>query len=340
MTAKGTILVTGGAGYIGSHTTVELLGNGYDVVIVDNLVNSKSESVRRITQITGKTPAFHQVDVCDEAALAKVFDAHPITGTIHFAALKAVGESVEKPLEYYQNNIGGLLAVLKVMRERNVKQFVFSSSATVYGVPERSPIDESFPLSATNPYGQSKLIAEHILRDLEVSDPTWRIATLRYFNPVGAHASGLIGEDPAGIPNNLMPYVAQVAVGKLEKLRVFGSDYPTPDGTGVRDYIHVVDLAKGHIAALDALTKRDASFVVNLGTGQGYSVLEVVRAFEKASGRPVPYELVARRPGDIGECYANPQAAADIIGWRAALGIEEMCADHWRWQEGNPRGFV
>ncbi|ALX12765.1 MAG: UDP-glucose 4-epimerase GalE [Burkholderia sp.] len=340
MTAKGTILVTGGAGYIGSHTTVELLGNGYDVVIVDNLVNSKSESVRRITQITGKTPAFHQVDVCDEAALAKVFDAHPITGTIHFAALKAVGESVEKPLEYYQNNIGGLLAVLKVMRERNVKQFVFSSSATVYGVPERSPIDESFPLSATNPYGQSKLIAEQILRDLEVSDPTWRIATLRYFNPVGAHASGLIGEDPAGIPNNLMPYVAQVAVGKLEKLRVFGSDYPTPDGTGVRDYIHVVDLAKGHIAALDALTKRDASFVVNLGTGQGYSVLEVVRAFEKASGRPVPYELVARRPGDIGECYANPQAAADIIGWRAALGIEEMCADHWRWQEGNPRGFV
>ncbi|MDS0795112.1 UDP-glucose 4-epimerase GalE [Burkholderia pseudomultivorans] len=340
MTAKGTILVTGGAGYIGSHTAVELLDNGYDVVIVDNLVNSKAEAVRRIERITGKTPAFHQVDVCDEAALARVFDAHPITGTIHFAALKAVGESVAKPLEYYQNNIGGLLAVLTVMRERKVRQFVFSSSATVYGVPERSPIDESFPLSATNPYGQSKLIAEQILRDLEVSDPSWRIATLRYFNPVGAHASGLIGEDPAGIPNNLMPYVAQVAVGKLEKLRVFGSDYPTPDGTGVRDYIHVVDLAKGHIAALDALVKRDASFVVNLGTGQGYSVLEVVRAFEKASGRPVPYELVARRPGDIAECYANPQAAADIIGWRATLGIEEMCADHWRWQEGNPRGFV
>ncbi|AJY06830.1 UDP-glucose 4-epimerase GalE [Burkholderia vietnamiensis] len=340
MTAKGTILVTGGAGYIGSHTAVELLDNGYDVVIVDNLVNSKVEAVRRIERITGKTPAFHQVDVCDEAALAKVFDAHPITGTIHFAALKAVGESVAKPLEYYQNNLGGLLAVLKVMRERNVRQFVFSSSATVYGVPERSPIDESFPLSATNPYGQSKLIAEQILRDLEVSDPSWRIATLRYFNPVGAHSSGLIGEDPAGIPNNLMPYVAQVAVGKLEKLRVFGSDYPTPDGTGVRDYIHVVDLAKGHIAALDALATRDASFVVNLGTGQGYSVLEVVRAFEKASGRPVPYELVARRPGDIAECYANPQAAADIIGWRATLGIEEMCADHWKWQEGNPRGFV
>ncbi|ENG0236701.1 UDP-glucose 4-epimerase GalE [Burkholderia multivorans] len=340
MSAKGTILVTGGAGYIGSHTAVELLDNGYDVVIVDNLVNSKAESVRRIERITGKQPAFHQVDVCDEAALAKVFDAHPITGTIHFAALKAVGESVAKPLEYYQNNLGGLLTVLNVMRARNVKQFVFSSSATVYGVPERSPIDESFPLSATNPYGQSKLIAEQILRDLEVSDPSWRIATLRYFNPVGAHASGLIGEDPAGIPNNLMPYVAQVAVGKLEKLRVFGSDYPTPDGTGVRDYIHVVDLAKGHIAALDALVKRDASFVVNLGTGQGYSVLDVVRAFEKASGRPVPYEIVARRPGDVAECYANPQAAADIIGWRATLGLDDMCADHWRWQEANPRGFV
>ncbi|WP_334044628.1 UDP-glucose 4-epimerase GalE [Burkholderia ambifaria] len=340
MTAKGTILVTGGAGYIGSHTAVELLDNGYDVVIVDNLVNSKAESVRRIEKITGRTPAFHQVDVCDEAALAKVFDAHPITGAIHFAALKAVGESVAKPLEYYRNNIGGLLTVLKVMRERNVRQFVFSSSATVYGVPERSPIDESFPLSATNPYGQSKLMAEQVLRDLEVSDPSWRIATLRYFNPVGAHASGLIGEDPAGIPNNLMPYVAQVAVGKLEKLRVFGSDYPTPDGTGVRDYIHVVDLAKGHIAALDALATRDASFVVNLGTGQGYSVLEVVRAFEKASGRAVPYELVARRPGDVAECYANPQAAADLIGWRATLGIDEMCADHWKWQEANPRGFV
>ncbi|KVZ11564.1 UDP-glucose 4-epimerase GalE [Burkholderia stagnalis] len=340
MTTKGTILVTGGAGYIGSHTAVELLDHDYDVVIVDNLVNSKAESVRRVAQITGKTPAFHQVDVCDEAALGKVFDAHPITGAIHFAALKAVGESVAKPLEYYRNNIGGLLTVLKVMRERNVKQFVFSSSATVYGVPERSPIDESFPLSATNPYGQSKLIAEQVLRDLELSDPSWRIATLRYFNPVGAHASGLIGEDPSGIPNNLMPYVAQVAVGKLDRLRVFGSDYPTPDGTGVRDYIHVVDLAQGHIAALDALVKRDASFVVNLGTGRGYSVLEVVRAFEKASGRPVPYELVARRPGDVAECYANPQAAADIIGWRAKYGLDEMCVDHWRWQENNPRGFV
>ncbi|WP_179404336.1 UDP-glucose 4-epimerase GalE [Burkholderia guangdongensis] len=339
MTAKGTILVTGGAGYIGSHTAVELLGHGYDVVIADNLVNSKREAIRRIERITGKTPAFHEIDVCDEAALRRVFDAHPITATIHFAALKAVGESVAKPLEYYRNNLDGLLAVLNVMRERNVKHFVFSSSATVYGVPERSPIDESFPLAATNPYGQTKLIAEQILRDVELADPSWRIATLRYFNPVGAHASGLIGEDPAGIPNNLMPYVAQVAVGKLEKLRVFGSDYPTPDGTGVRDYIHVVDLAQGHLAALDALVARDASFVVNLGTGHGYSVLDVVRAFEKASGRPVPYELVARRPGDVAECYANPQAAADVIGWRAKFGIDEMCADTWRWQEGNPRGF-
>jgi UDP-glucose 4-epimerase len=339
MAAKGTILVTGGAGYIGSHTAVELLGDGYDVVIADNLVNSKREAIRRIERITGRTPAFHEIDVCDEAALRRVFDAHPITATIHFAALKAVGESVAKPLEYYRNNLGGLLAVLNVMRERDVRRFVFSSSATVYGVPERSPIDESFPLSATNPYGQTKLIAEQILRDLEIADPAWRIATLRYFNPVGAHASGLIGEDPAGIPNNLMPYVAQVAVGKLDTLRVFGSDYPTHDGTGVRDYIHVVDLAQGHLAALDALVARDASFVVNLGTGQGYSVLDVVRAFEKASGRPVPYELVARRPGDVAECYANPQAAADLIGWRAKFGLDEMCVDAWRWQQQNPRGF-
>ncbi|AOJ67938.1 MULTISPECIES: UDP-glucose 4-epimerase GalE [Burkholderia] len=340
MSTKGTILVTGGAGYIGSHTAVELLEHGYDVVIADNLVNSKREAIARIEKITGKTPAFHEVDVCDERALARVFDAHPITAAIHFAALKAVGESVAKPVEYYRNNLDGLLSLLRVMRERNVKRIVFSSSATVYGVPERSPIDETFPLSATNPYGQTKLIAEQILRDVELADPAWRVATLRYFNPVGAHESGLIGEDPAGIPNNLMPYVAQVAVGKLEKLRVFGSDYPTPDGTGVRDYIHVVDLARGHIAALDALERRDASLTVNLGTGRGYSVLEVVRAFEKASGRPVPYELVARRPGDVAECYANPAAAADIIGWKAERDLDRMCADHWRWQENNPRGFV
>ncbi len=340
MSDKGTILVTGGAGFIGSHTCVELLNDGYDVVIVDNLVNSKREAVERIARIAGRAPAFHPIDACDEAALGKVFDAHPITAAIHFAALKAVGESVAKPIEYYRNNLDSLFAVLNVMRARNVRHFVFSSSATVYGVPERSPIDESFPLSATNPYGQTKLIAEQVLRDVERSDPSWRIATLRYFNPVGAHESGLIGEDPAGLPNNLMPYVAQVAVGKLEKLSVFGDDYPTPDGTGVRDYIHVVDLARGHLKALDALKQRDASFVVNLGTGQGYSVLDIIHAFEAASGRKVPYQIVARRPGDVGECYANPARAAELIGWQAEYGIERMCTDHWRWQERNPKGYA
>ncbi|MFM0017746.1 UDP-glucose 4-epimerase GalE [Paraburkholderia azotifigens] len=339
MTTKGTILVTGGAGFIGSHTCVELLNSDYDVVVIDNLVNSKRESIARVEKITGKKVAFYEADVRDEAVLNTIFDKHPITGAIHFAALKAVGESVAKPIEYYRNNMDGLLVLLDVMRARNVKQFVFSSSATVYGVPKSSPIDESFPLSATNPYGQSKLIAEQILRDLEVSDASWRIATLRYFNPVGAHESGLIGEDPGGVPNNLMPYVAQVAVGKLEKLRVFGGDYDTPDGTGVRDYIHVVDLARGHIAALDALVKHDASFVVNLGTGQGYSVIDVVKAFEKASGKPVPYEIVARRPGDVAQCFANPAKALEVIGWQAQYGIERMCADHWRWQAQNPRGF-
>ena len=340
MATKGTILVTGGAGFIGSHTAVELLGSGYDVVIVDNLVNSKREAVRRIEEISGRSVAFYEADACDAAAMGEVFDKHPIDASIHFAALKAVGESVAKPIDYYRNNIDSLLTVLDTMRARNVKRFVFSSSATVYGVPERSPIDESFPLSATNPYGQSKLIAEQILRDVERADAEWRIATLRYFNPVGAHESGRIGEDPAGIPNNLMPYVAQVAVGKLDKLRVFGSDYDTPDGTGVRDYIHVVDLARGHIAALDALKTRDASLTVNLGTGRGYSVLEVVKAFEAASGRNVPYELVARRPGDVAQCFASTQAAKEILGWRAEHGIERMCADHWRWQSMNPNGFV
>ncbi|WP_176059890.1 UDP-glucose 4-epimerase GalE [Paraburkholderia sp. BCC1876] len=340
MTTKGTILVTGGAGFIGSHTCVELLNGGFDVVVIDNLVNSNRESLRRVEKITGRAVTFYEADACDTAALNRIFDAHSISGAIHFAALKAVGESVAKPIEYYGNNVGSLLSLLGVMRDRNVKQFVFSSSATVYGVPKSSPIDESFPLSATNPYGQSKLIAEQILRDLEIADPSWRIATLRYFNPVGAHESGLIGEDPAGVPNNLMPYVAQVAVGKLEKLRVFGGDYDTPDGTGVRDYIHVVDLARGHLAALDALVQRDASFVVNLGTGQGYSVLDVVRSFEKASGKPVPYEIAARRPGDVASCFADPAAAERIIGWRAQFGIERMCADHWRWQSTNPQGFA
>jgi UDP-glucose 4-epimerase len=338
--AKGAILVTGGAGFIGSHTCVELLNDGYEVVVVDTLVNSNAESLKRVEKITGKKVAFYEADVRDEAALAKVFDAHPIQGAIHFAALKSVGESVAKPIEYYRNNLDSLLVLLDTMRARNVKNVVFSSSATVYGVPQSVPIDESFPLSATNPYGQSKLIAEQVLRDLELSDPSWRIATLRYFNPVGAHESGLIGEDPAGVPNNLMPYVAQVAVGKLERLRIFGSDYDTHDGTGVRDYIHVVDLARGHIAAINALKSLDRSFVVNLGTGQGYSVLDVVKSFEKASGKPVPYELVARRPGDVGACYADPAAAATVIGWRAQYGIERMCADHWRWQSQNPRGFA
>lgn len=340
MTTKGTILVTGGAGFIGSHTAVELLENGYDVVIVDNLVNSKREAVARIERIAGRGVSFHEADVRDEQALARIFDAHPITGAIHFAALKAVGESVAKPIDYYRNNLDSLLVLLDTMDKRGVKQFVFSSSATVYGMPERSPIDESFPLSATNPYGQSKLFAEQILRDVQRADSDWRIAVLRYFNPVGAHESGLIGEDPAGIPNNLMPYVAQVAVGKLEKLRVFGNDYDTPDGTGVRDYIHVVDLARGHIAALDALAERDASLVVNLGTGRGYSVLEVVKAFEAASGRSVPYEIVARRPGDVAQCFASTAAAERVLGWRAQYGIERMCADHWRWQSMNPQGYA
>ena len=338
--AKGTILVTGGAGFIGSHTCVELLDAGYGVVVIDNLVNSNAQALKRVEQITGKTLAFYEADVRDETALARIFDDHAITGAIHFAALKSVGESVAKPIEYYRNNMYSLLVLLDTMRARNVKKFVFSSSATVYGVPKSVPIDESFPLSATNPYGQSKLIAEQVLRDLEISDAAWRIATLRYFNPVGAHESGLIGEDPAGVPNNLMPFVAQVAVGKLERLRIFGSDYATHDGTGVRDYIHVVDLARGHIKALDALESLDSSFVVNLGTGTGYSVLDVVKAFEAASGKPVPYELVGRRPGDIAECFADPAAAAKLLGWQAEHGIERMCADHWRWQSQNPKGFA
>lgn len=336
---QGAILVTGGAGYIGSHTVIELMSSGYDVVIVDNLVNSKREAVRRIERIVGRPVPFHEIDVCDPLALAKVFDAHPIRAAIHFAALKSVGESVAKPIDYYRNNLDSLLVLLDTMRSREIKRLVFSSSATVYGTPERSPVEETFPLSATNPYGQSKIIAEQILRDVERADPHWRIATLRYFNPAGAHESGLIGEDPAGVPNNLMPYVAQVAVGKLEKLRVFGGDYATPDGTGVRDYIHVVDLARGHIAALDALDARDASLVVNLGTGRGYSVLEVVHAFEAASGRRVPYEIVARRPGDVAECYAGTQAAEALLGWRAQYDLPRMCEDHWRWQAMNPRGF-
>jgi len=333
------ILVTGGAGFIGSHTCVELLNAGYAVVVVDNLVNSHRESLRRVERITNKSLTFYEQDVCDERALNTIFEAHPISAAIHFAALKAVGESNAKPLEYYRNNLDSLLVLADTMRTHDVKHFVFSSSATVYGNPHAVPIDESFPLSATNPYGQTKLFAEQILRDLEISDASWRIATLRYFNPAGAHESGLIGEDPGGIPNNLMPYVAQVAVGKLARLQVFGNDYDTPDGTGVRDFIHVADLARGHLAALHALISKDRSFTVNLGTGRGYSVMDVIQAFENASGRTVPYQIAARRPGDIGACYANPSAAVQLLGWHAEHDLQRMCEDQWRWQSRNPNGF-
>ncbi len=329
------ILVTGGAGYIGSHTVVELLGAGFDVFVVDNLCNSRASVIDRIGRIAGRMPGFVQMDLRDRAGLRDLFAEHRFEAVIHFAGLKAVGESVAQPLSYYDNNVGASMALLEAMAEAEVKTLVFSSSATVYGDPHTMPIREDFPLSATNPYGRSKLMIEDMSRDLARSDPSWRIALLRYFNPVGAHSSGLIGEDPNGIPNNLMPFVAQVAAGGLPELSVFGADYPTPDGTGVRDYIHVVDLAQGHLAALRALADRPAGVLtVNLGTGRGYSVLEMVRAFEQASGRPVPYRLVDRRPGDIAACYADPSKAAELLGWRAQRGIDEMCADTWRWQQG------
>ena len=334
-----TILITGGAGYIGSHTLVELLRSGFKLVVIDNLSNSKHEALRRVQRISGKSVAFYQVDVRDRAGLQKVFREHAIAAVIHFAGLKAVGESVAKPLEYYDNNVTGSLVLFEVMVAANVKTLVFSSSATVYGDPQSVPIREDFPLSATNPYGRSKLMIEEMLRDLYRADETWRIALLRYFNPVGAHASGLIGEDPNGIPNNLMPIVARVAVGRLPSLSVYGNDYPTKDGTGVRDYIHVVDLALGHLKALNALQQRGGLMTVNLGTGNGYSVLDVVRAFEAASGKRVAYKIAPRRAGDIAACYADPSLAAQLLGWRAERGIDEMCADAWRWQSNNPRGF-
>lgn len=333
------VLVTGGAGYIGSHTCLELLRAGHEVIVVDNLSNSKEESLRRVQELAGTPLTFHRVDLLDVEALDAVFAAAPIDAVIHFAGLKAVGESVKIPLRYYHNNITGTLNLCAVMAAHAVRNLVFSSSATVYGDPRSVPITEDFPLSATNPYGRTKLMIEEILADLHTSDPAWRVALLRYFNPVGAHPSGRIGEDPNGIPNNLLPYVAQVAVGKLPMLRVFGSDYPTPDGTGVRDYIHVVDLALGHLKALDRLAAHPGVIAYNLGTGRGYSVLEMVAAFERASGRPIPYEIVARRPGDIAASYADPTKAQDELGWRAARGIEEMCADTWRWQAANPRGY-
>jgi UDP-glucose 4-epimerase len=333
------ILVTGGAGYIGSHTCLELLNAGYEVVVVDNLSNSKEESLRRVQELAGRSLEFHKVDLLDQAALEAVFRTHHFTSVIHFAGLKAVGESVSVPLRYYQNNVAGTLALCEVMAAHEVKDLVFSSSCTVYGQPQRVPITEDFPLSATNPYGRSKLMIEEILRDLYVSDPAWNIALLRYFNPVGAHPSGRIGEDPRGIPNNLLPYIAQVAVGRLERLSVFGGDYPTRDGTGVRDYIHVVDLALGHIAAVQKLAHKPGATAYNLGTGQGYSVLEMVAAFARACGKPIPYQIVARRPGDIAETYADPSWAQQELGWRATKGLDEMCADVWRWQSANPNGY-
>ncbi len=335
------VLLTGGAGYIGSHTAVECLAAGHEVVVFDNLSNSSVKSLDRVARIAGRPVAFVQGDIRDRAALHALFAKHAIDAVVHFAGLKAVGESVEKPLLYYDNNIAGSVALFEVMAEAGVKSVVFSSSATVYGDPARVPIAEDFPLSATNPYGRSKLFIEEMLRDIARSDDAWTIALLRYFNPVGAHESGLIGEDPRGIPNNLMPYVAQVAVGRRPHLNVFGGDYPTPDGTGVRDYIHVVDLARGHVAALNRLHHKSGGVHVwNLGTGRGVSVLEMVRAFEAASGKPVPYEIVARRPGDVAQCWADPSRAAHDLGWRAVYDLPRMCADAWRWQSQNPDGYA
>ncbi len=333
------ILVTGGAGYIGSHTCLELLRAGHEVVVVDNLCNSKAEALRRVQELAGRPLVFHRIDLLDRTALDAAFVGPKIDAVIHFAGLKAVGESVTIPLRYYHNNLTGTLMLCEAMQAHGVRNLVFSSSATVYGDPATVPITEAMPLSATNPYGRSKLMIEEILRDLHVSDAAWNIALLRYFNPVGAHASGRIGEDPNGIPNNLLPFVAQVAVGKLPELKVFGNDYPTPDGTGIRDYIHVTDLALGHLAALDRLTANPGVVPYNLGTGRGYSVLEVVAAFEQTIGRKIPYRFVKRRPGDIAACYADPAKARAELGWEATRGLAEMCADAWRWQSNNPRGY-
>ncbi len=333
------ILVTGGAGYIGSHTCVELLNSGKDIVVVDNFYNSKPEALARIKKITGKDFKFYEADLLDREALNRIFDENQIECVIHFAGLKAVGESVRIPLKYYHNNITGTLILCEVMAAHNVKKIVFSSSATVYGSPKTVPIKEDFELHTTNPYGSTKLMIEDILRDLYVSDHEWSIVLLRYFNPIGAHESGLIGEDPNGIPNNLLPYIAQVAVGKLPCLSVYGNDYPTPDGTGVRDYIHVVDLALGHLKAVEKAAKDTGVFTYNLGTGNGYSVLQVVEAFEKASGKKVPYKIVDRRPGDIAVCYADATKAKNELGWVATRGIDEMCRDSWNFTKNNPNGL-
>jgi UDP-glucose 4-epimerase len=334
------ILLTGGAGYIGSHTYVELVAAGFKPVILDNYYNAKPEVLKRLQTITGQPVEFAEADVRDRAALDAVFARWPFVAVVHFAGLKAVGESVAKPLMYYDNNVSGTLTLLEAMQAAGVKKLVFSSSATVYGDPHAVPIREDFPLSATNPYGRSKLMVEDILRDLYKSDPSWDLALLRYFNPVGAHESGLIGEDPQGIPNNLMPFITQVAVGKRAQLAVFGNDYPTIDGTGVRDYIHVVDLARGHVKALQKLAGNPGLLTVNLGTGQGYSVLQMVAAFGRACGRPIPYQIVERRPGDIAACYAEPALARELLGWEAEKTLDDMCADSWRWQSGNPNGYA
>jgi len=334
-----TILVTGASGYIGSHTCVELLRAEFAVIALDNLCNSSREAIARVERISGKSLQFYEADVRDRAVLNVILREHAIDAVIHFAGLKAVGESVAKPLLYFDNNVSGTVTLLQALSDANVKRFVFSSSATVYGDPESVPIIESARLAATNPYGRSKLMLEQVLDDLVRADPDWRVGILRYFNPVGAHPSGLIGEDPRGTPNNLMPFVAQVAVGRRPQLAIFGNDYPTPDGTGIRDYIHVVDLAQGHVAALKRLFARDGGFTVNLGTGRGFSVLEVVHAFEAASGRSVPFQIAPRRAGDIASCYASPVEARELLGWRAEKKLEHMCADHWRWQKMNPEGY-
>jgi UDP-glucose 4-epimerase len=336
------ILVTGGAGFIGSHTVIELLAAGHEVVVLDNFSNSKPEALRRVESIVGRPEGsipFHRVDLLDREGVRQVFERHEIGSVIHFAGLKAVGESVQIPLRYYHNNLTGTFHLCEIMESFGCRSIVFSSSATVYGNPASLPIREDFPLSATNPYGRTKLVLEQVLSDLQAANPAWNVILLRYFNPVGAHPSGSIGEDPNGIPNNLLPFIAQVAVGRLPELKVFGGDYPTPDGTGVRDFIHVVDLAKGHLAAVDRLPEDPGLAIYNLGTGRGLSVLEMVRAFEAASGKRIPYRIVGRRPGDIAACYADPGKAERELGWRAELGVEVMCADAWRWQDQNPNGL-
>lgn len=334
-----SVLVTGGAGYIGSHTCVELLQAGYETVVVDNLCNSSEESLKRVQKITGKNLKFYKADLQDRTAIQEIFENERIEAVMHFAGLKAVAESVSMPLLYYRNNIIGALVLCDLMKQYNVRNLVFSSSATVYGEPQKVPVTEEFALSATNPYGRTKLMLEDILRDLFASDNTWNIAILRYFNPVGAHPGGLIGEDPDGIPNNLLPYISQVAIGKLKQLIVYGNDYPTVDGTGVRDYIHVVDLAVGHLKALKKLETNPGILIYNLGTGRGYSVMEVLEAFSNASGRDIPYKIAARRAGDVAICYADPTKAWQELGWKASRGISEMCEDAWRWQLKNPDGY-